>query len=259
MTSSKSQWDGRTKHVHFPGVNKECMQYITHMMKFVMNVDNIELCEDKMTMTKAKKVCHPNLSVSHKKRKYSVQLLRVVEEDELDLLRSVLGSTFGVGLTHSAPSMKAIKKEKQETGKDISTVELLSHQIVRIVTCKEQDINSGVEDADSTPVEYEPYDKSHPQKRIISSPGCDLFYEESTITNFHVALRFKKLKGNALTVVKAMNGGVEVRTPANEIMTVTDGNEFRYDNAIYRVKTVADGYAKCIPTWKTQTTATVRS
>jgi hypothetical protein len=27
MTSSKSQWDGRTKHVHFPGVNKECMQY----------------------------------------------------------------------------------------------------------------------------------------------------------------------------------------------------------------------------------------
>jgi hypothetical protein len=33
MTSSKSQWDGRTKHVHFPGVNKELMQYITYMMK----------------------------------------------------------------------------------------------------------------------------------------------------------------------------------------------------------------------------------
>jgi hypothetical protein len=97
MTSSKSQWDGRTKHVHFPGMNQECMQYITHMMKVKLNDPNNPLCEDKMSITKAKKVCHPNLSVSHKKRKYDVSLVRVVEEHELDVVRSILGSTFGVG------------------------------------------------------------------------------------------------------------------------------------------------------------------
>jgi hypothetical protein len=99
MTSSKSQWDGRTKHVHFPGMNQECMQYITYMMKFD---NNDTLCEDSMSISKAKKVCHSNLSVSHKKRKYDVSLLRIVEEHELDLVRSILGSTFGIGLTHSA-------------------------------------------------------------------------------------------------------------------------------------------------------------
>jgi hypothetical protein len=114
MTSSKSQWDGRTKHVHFPGVNKECMQYITYTMKLFLDEIIGPLCEDKMLVTKAKKLCHPNLPVSHKKRKYDISLLRVVEEHELDLVRAVLGSTFGVGLTHSAPTM-AENKERART------------------------------------------------------------------------------------------------------------------------------------------------
>jgi hypothetical protein len=128
MTSSKSQWDGRTKHVHFPGMSKEFMQYITYMMKFYRQGNGgpalPPLCEDKMTTTKAKKLCHPNLAVSHKKRNYDISLLRVVEERELDNVRTVLGCTFGIGLTHSAPTMASIKKELQLTGKDISTVDL---------------------------------------------------------------------------------------------------------------------------------------
>jgi hypothetical protein len=171
-----------------------------------------------MSITKAKKVCHPNLSISHKKRKYDVSLLRVVEEHELDLVRAILGSTFGVGFTHhSAPSMAAIKEEQKKTGKDISTVELQNHQTVRIVPCREDDVD---EDPDkdkalaiATPFDvddsFEPFNKKeHPQKRWISFPGCDFFFEESTTTNFHVALRFKKLKGDASTVAKAMNGGI---------------------------------------------------
>jgi hypothetical protein len=48
MTSSKSQWDGRTKHVHFPGVNRESMQYITYMMKMLLIPETAaKLCEDK--------------------------------------------------------------------------------------------------------------------------------------------------------------------------------------------------------------------
>jgi hypothetical protein len=95
------------------------------------------LCEDnKMTATKAKKLCHHNLSVSLKKRRYGISLLRVVMEDELDLVRAVLGSTFGVGLTHSAPTSNG-----QQRRKDISTVELQTHQTVRIVTCREDDVD----------------------------------------------------------------------------------------------------------------------
>jgi hypothetical protein len=249
MTSSKSQWDGRTKHVHFPGVNKECMQYITYMMKLFLGETSNPLCEDKMTVTKAKKLCHHNLSVSNKKRKYDISLLRVVEEHELDLVRAVLGSTFGVGLTHSAPTIKDIKKTMDLTGKDISTVELQTHQTVRIVTCREDDVDFDLtkdralahgdpsdnqSDSDVTPI-YVPFDKSHPQKHWISFPGCDFFFEESTITNFHVALRFKKLKGDTSTVSKAQNGGVETRASIAPVESLSPDAEFRYKDAIYSV------------------------
>jgi hypothetical protein len=83
------------------------------MMKFIMQGNegpSLPLCEDKMTTTKAKKLRHPNLAVSHKKRKYDISLLRVVEEHELDNVRTGLGCTFGIGLTHSAPTMASIKK-----------------------------------------------------------------------------------------------------------------------------------------------------
>ena len=187
MTTSKSQWDGRTKHVHFPGANLECMLYLKHMMELLKTNGSTPLCEDKMTATRAKKVCHANLSVSHKKRKFEVSLLRVVEEFELDLIRSIFGSTFGVGLTHSAPSMAAIKTAKETIGKDISTVELQDHQVVRIVTCREDELDE-CPDKDTGFDSEDPYDRSPPQKRLIPFPGCDFFFEQSTITNFHVAL-----------------------------------------------------------------------
>jgi hypothetical protein len=67
-----------------------------------------------------------------------------LEENELDAVRSVFGSTFGVGLTHHAvPTISAIK-EASKVEKDISTVELLDHQVVRIVTCREDDIDEDV-------------------------------------------------------------------------------------------------------------------
>jgi hypothetical protein len=260
MTSSKSQWDGRTKHVHFPGVNKECMQYITHMIKLFSDSKDYPWCEDKMTYSKAKKLCHPNLSVSHKKRKYDITLLRVVDEYELDLVRYTLGSTFGVGLTHSAPSMASIKKELESSGKDISTVELQRHQTVRIVTCRKDDVDSDLnkekalahgvlidpdDDDDDVSAAYEPYDRSHPQKRWIPFPGCDFFFEESTTTNFHVALRFKKLKGDASTVAKAQNGGLETRASLGPIETVCPRAEFRYKGLTYNVNSVDEGRAKC--------------
>jgi hypothetical protein len=232
------------------------MLYVVHMMKLALSNSTNSLCQDTMSIIKAKKVCHSNLSVSNKKRKYDVSLLRVVEEHELDLVRSILGSTFGVGLTHSAPSMAAIKEEQKKTGKDISIVDLQNHQTVRIVTCREDDIDEDptkdkvlaiVEDL--TDADSEPFDKTgHPQKRWISFPGCDFFFEESNITNFHVVLRFKKLKGNASTVAKAMNGGVEVRVPLAPIVNVIPNAEFRYGpgkGVIYSVKSVENETAKC--------------
>jgi hypothetical protein len=197
-----------------------------------------------MSITKAKKLCHPGLSVSHKKRKYDISLLRVVEEHELDLVRAVLGSTFGVGLTHYAPTMAEIKKEQELTGKDISTVELQTHHTVRIVTCREDDVDYDadkdkdvahgdlLDSDDDVTTAFEPYDRSHPQKRWISFPGCDFFYEGSTITNFHVALRFKKLKGDASTVAKAQNGGLETRPAMASISSLSPQAEFKYNGVL---------------------------
>jgi hypothetical protein len=153
--------------------------------------------------------------------------------------------------------MAAIKDAQKKTGKDISTVDLQTHQTVRIVTCRDDDFDEDpAKDkalAIVVPLDddecFEPFNKKeHPQKRWIPFPGCDFFFEESNITNFHVALRFKKLKGCAPTVCKAMNGGIEVRVPSAPIVDVIPNAEFRYGpgpGAVYSVKTVENGTAKC--------------
>ena len=58
-------------------------------------------------------------------------------------------------------------------------------------------------------------------------------------------MRFKKLKGDASTVAKAMNGGIEDRIPDTPIRNVFPSAEFRYGPAIYNVKRVEDGIVKC--------------
>jgi hypothetical protein len=107
-----------------------------------------------------------------------------------------------------------------------------------------------IEPVDTSDDDFEPFDKKeHPQKRWLSYPGLDFFFEESTITNFHVALRFKKLKGNASTVAKAMNGDTEARVPTGPIVSISPNAEFRYGpgkGAIYSIKTIlGNGTAKC--------------
>jgi hypothetical protein len=91
---------------------------------------------------------------------------------------------------------------------------------------------------------------SHPQGRWISFSGCDFFHEESTYTNFHVALRFKKLRANAETVAKAQNGVVLGRVVAAPIVSIKEKDEFRYKRSIYSVKAIVDGKVKCKLTWE---------
>jgi hypothetical protein len=85
------------------------------------------------------------------------------------------------------------------------------------------------------------HDRSPPQKKLIPFPGCDFYFEQSTITNFHIALRFKKLTAYAATVVKTQNGGAEGRVTAPPIVTVNPHAQFRYAGAVYSVKKVVDG------------------
>jgi hypothetical protein len=79
----------------------------------------------------------------------------------------------------------------------------------------------------------------------VPFPGCDFFFEQSTTTNFHVALRFKKLKGDASTVAKAQNGGLENRATAPTIDSITPQSEFRFNGAMYNVKSVEGDIVKC--------------
>jgi hypothetical protein len=58
-------------------------------------------------------------------------------------------------------------------------------------------------------------------------------------------LRFKKLKGDASTVAKAQNGAVKEREESLPIDSVTPRSEFTYDGAVYSVKSVENGTAKC--------------
>jgi hypothetical protein len=99
---------------------------------------------------------------------------------------------------------------------------------------------------DDVTTAFEPFDRSHPWRRWISFPGCDFFFQESNITNFHIALRFKKLKGDASTVAKAdKNGGLKTRTAVAPIAAISPQAEFRYNGSVDNVKSVDGSNAKC--------------
>ena len=105
--SCGGMWNGRTKHDHFVGINKEFSLYCKHCHT-LRGDDILELKHDG---TKPMKVQNPDLSIQNKRVKQVTKTIRAIDEPEIKKARNTLGMVE-VANTDTVPSFKAIKEKK---------------------------------------------------------------------------------------------------------------------------------------------------
>jgi hypothetical protein len=152
--------------------------------------------------TRSKKVIFDNLSASRRKIKYQGELIRILNEDELDAVKMVLEASFGVGVTQSIPSLKQLKENPSISG----TVWLQNFDPVRIVSCLHgaEDIASRMTKPLYTNSRTQSMKK--PMRLLCSYRGLDIRfttsqYDTSKIT---VQCRFIKVRGDSTIVHKIL-------------------------------------------------------
>lgn len=134
VLSSGGKWDGRTKHLHLPGFNFELAMCLMDRLTIASDV-----IQDDVEFSRAKKRLNADLSVSNKRIKTKGRLIRVLEQTALIQFRSALGSTFGVANAKAVPALKEVKKSN---GRVKDTAHVCDHDLVRIVTCAEDDFDN---------------------------------------------------------------------------------------------------------------------
>lgn len=243
MSEKKGQWDGRTKHTLLPAFRCESFMCMKGMIKQQdpKAKRKLDFCDGHCSHKKDKKCRNLDLSVCNRRKKVKVNMVRILDQEELDTVQEVLGSAFAVGLTKSAPSLKATRESQKTTNRLTDAVQLNDHDQVRIVTCGNGDCNfntrkeqapAAASSAITETVELvgDACDKTFPQLRLTPFPGLDFQLEEtSSVTNLKVSARFKKLLGSGVTARKAQNFGLlpllPVADDSGEDPLVTEVND----------------------------------
>lgn len=252
--SSRGQWDGRNKHTHLIGGNYELYCY---MKQGIESEFGDSIIKAKFQSARAKKRINADLSVSNKRIKTSGQMVRVLEEQALETLRNTMGASFAVANTRAVPTMKAIKESE---GRVSDTVHLCDQDVVRIVTCLEDDhdLDPKKEQAPcpisslSLEESVSPIDKAKAfrrQPRLLPYPGLDFEYLESEtgMTDIHVNLRFKKLLGSSATVRRAQSVCVAAAVDAETGTGLSEGDELLHEGVPHEVsKVLGNGTVQCI-------------
>lgn len=221
--SGEGMWDGRNKHIHMIGANLELFQCLQR--KMLSQSKQSEPIQKQCNYRRAKKRMNADLSVSNKRLKTAVQLVRIVEEPHLDVARRVLGSAFGVAITKPTPTLKQMTEQKVS-----DTAHLRETDMVRIVTCPQDDHDIDTsKDATPCPVlscnvgpsfderEQESIDRLK-RAKTCPFPGLELECQQSEtgVTDLHIHVTFKKLLGKSPTVRKAQRGGHLTQAKASQ-------------------------------------------
>lgn len=260
--SAGGKWDGRTKHVHMQGCNFELAWYLIERL----TATGSDIIQDEIEYSRARKRLNADLSVSNKRIKTKGCLLRILEENALSQFRMSLGSTFGAANTKAVPTLKEVNNSK---GRVKDTVHVCDHDLVRIVTCGEDDFDNDtnreiaplvVSNVTNDPVNHRDtladIKGLQRQPRRLPYPGIDLEFLQSAtgITDLHLALKFKKLKGASQSVKRAQNlmsvasesdvsgtgtGAGNQLECHNEKPTLAKGDEFIYGGATYEISSVS--------------------
>jgi hypothetical protein len=127
----EEQWDGRTSLAKIVGVQSVFFGYVKDELQLLLED---EITSKSVRFTRSRKVIHDNLSCSRRKVKIHGKLIRIMDKGQLDAVRKIFGVTFGIGVMHVVPSMKALKEKSSL--KD--TTWLRNMDPVRVISCLPQ-------------------------------------------------------------------------------------------------------------------------
>ena len=152
----------------------------------------------------------PNLSATIKKVQTTALMTRIVTESQVDKLKQVLGTCFGIAHTKPVPTMKAIK---ESNGLLKPTVHVRDIDEVRAMTCL--DNTSAIENLDTLSdvevfkalLEIDGFDPNESvlYNRLCPYDGVDIEHitSETGVTDLHFNVKFKTVLGSSLVATKA--------------------------------------------------------
>lgn len=196
-----------------------------------------------------KKRLNPDLSVCNKRMRTEVEMLRVVNEHELEGLRGGIGQHFAGAVAKPVSTRKVTVRTNCS-----ATVQLCDQDIVRIVTCDSEDRDTdkrkdtavcSSSNGIGTEATEEPPDPLR-HARLCPHPGIDLEHSESEIglTDLHLNLKFKKLLGCSGTVRKAQKGARAKVDKGTDEFEASIGNVLECKSSVCKVTSIDDSKCK---------------
>jgi hypothetical protein len=142
-----------------------------------------------------------NLSAGNVRTKFETGIMRVEDEDHLDAVRAVFGTTFGVGCCIPVPSMKMIRNNPCLK----PTVWLRNMDPIHVVSCitDENDLEPGRAKPNAV-ISSETSGMCKRFKLLSSYCSLDLRYSVgmNKVPEFSVQCRFVKVRGDSAAVCK---------------------------------------------------------
>lgn len=258
--STGGKWDGRTKSAKLGGISMSIWGFIYSEIQQICAEQDIISCSFKGG--RARKQPFPNLSVCNRRLKHHIDMIRAMDECEMDAFRQLLGCDFAVGVTKSAPSIRAIKEAKSNGVRLDDTVYLENHDEVRIASCVRDlsDLDPKKEKrvrpdniGSNGDRNQDPRDPKR-QKLLCSYRGIDAKYTQlaNGVTELAFQLRFLRAPAMSKIVRKAQNGGTHVELTDNPIapvpveVPIAVGASLRHEGVVYEVISVEDnGMVQC--------------
>lgn len=244
--SRGGEWNGRTASAKLIGVPSSFYGYVKDEIN--------ERVQDPvphgfLRNSRCRKVMFDNLSASNVRSKVENSILRVVDENHLDAVRGVFGTTFGVGCCIPVPSMKMIRDNPCLK----ATVWLRNMDPIRIVSCinEENDMEPGK--AKPIAVSSSEICENGKRMKLLSSyRGLDLRYSvgRNSVPELSVQCRFVKLRGDSVAVSK-LHGRVNYESESESVssnLQVEIGDYLNVDGKkAYVVQEICtDGTVRCV-------------
>lgn len=215
------------------------------------------MIQDTFHHKRAKKRMNADVSVSNERIKTEGRMVRLLGEDELDVLRDVMGSAFAIGITKAVPTVKEIT---QSEGRVSDAVYLKDRDVARVATCSVEDLDFDPEkdtapcsmlsiDGVNFPTELELVRGKKKQPRLLPHPGTDMEYlqSETGLTDLHFNAKFKKPLGKS-SMVRRLQSWLVPAPDERATVPITTGDELVKDGVAHTVSTVDtdEGTVECV-------------
>jgi hypothetical protein len=244
--SRGGQWDGRTVSIKFYS-QPSFFSYLKDELEFACGED---VLMHSYRFTRSRKVMFDTLATTRRKVKHDADIIRVLTEDQLEVVRKVLGTSFGVGVLQPLPSLKTLKANPSVSG----TVWLRNSDPVRVISCSPEVGCMG--DGSAKPVFYNilPGKKGRQPFRLLCSyRGIDFRYNavKYGFSELSIQMRFVKVRGDSNVVKKVVGkvtGDDDSGDSDSSSIMVAEGDFITLEsNRVYLVSEVGhDGTVRCV-------------